>query len=44
MAEALLDQNQWEKRYLEELANQLLQLQANTVLLEAMSAYLGLEL
>ncbi|CAI2437449.1 Sugar diacid regulator [Serratia ficaria] len=41
---ALLDQNQWEKRYREELANQLLQPQANTASLEAMAAYLGLEL
>ncbi|MGP0843438.1 sugar diacid recognition domain-containing protein [Serratia sp. CY83965] len=41
---ALLDQHQWEKRYREELANQLLQPQPNTASLEAMAAYLGLEL
>ncbi|MCX2958108.1 MAG: XRE family transcriptional regulator, partial [Serratia symbiotica] len=41
---ALLDQNQWEKRYREELANQLLQPQVNTTSLEAMAAYLGLDL
>ncbi|BEN00274.1 hypothetical protein SMETH2_04050 [Serratia marcescens] len=41
---ALLDQHQWEKRYREELANQLLQLQPNTASLEAMAAYLGLDL
>jgi len=41
---ALLDQHQWEKRYREELANQLLQPQPNTASLEAMAAYLGLDL
>ncbi|CAI0713244.1 Sugar diacid regulator [Serratia marcescens] len=41
---ALLDQHQWEKRYREELANQLLQPQPNTASLAAMAAYLGLEL
>ncbi|CAI0733293.1 sugar diacid recognition domain-containing protein [Serratia grimesii] len=41
---ALLDQNQWEKRYREELANQLLQPQPATASLEAMAAYLGLDL
>ena len=39
---ALLDQHQWEKRYREELANQLLQPQPNNASLEAMAAYLGL--
>lgn len=41
---ALLDQHQWEKRYREELANQLLQPQPNNASLEAMAAYLGLDL
>ena len=41
---ALLDQHQWEKRYREELANQLLQPQPNTASLAAMAAYLGLDL
>ncbi|EOI1368283.1 sugar diacid recognition domain-containing protein [Serratia marcescens] len=41
---ALLDQHQWEKRYREELANQLLQPQPDTASLEAMAAYLGLDL
>ncbi|MBH2868960.1 helix-turn-helix domain-containing protein [Serratia marcescens] len=41
---ALLDQHQWEKRYREELANQLLQPQPNTASLQAMAAYLGLDL
>jgi carbohydrate diacid regulator len=41
---ALLDQNQWEKRYREELANQLLQPQLASASLEAMAAYLGLDL
>jgi carbohydrate diacid regulator len=41
---ALLDQNQWEKRYREELANQLLQPQPASASLEAMAAYLGLDL
>ncbi|HGM5473927.1 sugar diacid recognition domain-containing protein [Serratia sp. CY52157] len=41
---ALLEQHQWEKRYREELANQLLQPQPNTASLEAMAAYLGLDL
>lgn len=41
---ALLEQNQWEIRYREELANQLLQPQVNTTSLEAMAAYLGLDL
>lgn len=38
---ALLDQNQWEKRYREELANQLRQPQVNTTSLEAMAALPG---
>lgn len=41
---ALLSQNQWEKRYREELANQLLQPQPASGSLEAMAAYLGLDL
>ncbi|CAI0714800.1 Sugar diacid regulator [Serratia liquefaciens] len=41
---ALLDQHQWEKRYREELANQLLQPQPASGSLEAMAAYLGLDL
>jgi len=41
---ALLDQHQWEKRYREELANQLLQPQPTSGSLEAMAAYLGLDL
>ncbi len=41
---ALLSQNQWEKRYREELANQLLQPQPASASLEAMAAYLGLDL
>jgi carbohydrate diacid regulator len=41
---ALLSQNQWEKRYREELANQLLQSQPASASLEAMAAYLGLDL
>ena len=41
---ALLDQHQWEKRYREELANQLLQPQPNPASLAAMAAYLGLDL
>ncbi|CAI0835031.1 Sugar diacid regulator [Serratia liquefaciens] len=41
---ALLDQHQWEKRYREELANQLLQPQSASGSLEAMAAYLGLDL
>ncbi|EPC5389596.1 sugar diacid recognition domain-containing protein [Serratia liquefaciens] len=40
----LLDQHQWEKRYREELANQLLQPQPASGSLEAMAAYLGLDL
>ncbi|MGO2437915.1 MAG: sugar diacid recognition domain-containing protein [Serratia proteamaculans] len=41
---ALLSQNQWEKRYREELANQLLQPQPASASLEAMAAYMGLDL
>ncbi|MDC6120302.1 sugar diacid recognition domain-containing protein [Serratia rubidaea] len=41
---ALLDQHQWEKRYREELANQLLQGTGDRAALEAMAAYLGLDL
>jgi carbohydrate diacid regulator len=41
---ALLEQHQWEKRYREELANQLLQPQHEPGSLEPMAAYLGLDL
>jgi len=41
---ALLDQHQWERRYREELAHQLLQPQTEPGSLEAMAAYLGLDL
>lgn len=41
---AILDQHQWEKRYREELANQLLQGQSEPGSREAMAAYLGLDL
>ncbi|WP_156292455.1 sugar diacid recognition domain-containing protein [Serratia oryzae] len=41
---ALLDQHQWERRYREELANQLLQPQTEPGSLDAMAAYLGLDL
>ena len=39
-----LSQNQWEKRYREELANHLLQPESASASLEAMAAYLGLDL
>jgi carbohydrate diacid regulator len=41
---ALLEKHQWEKRYREELANQLLQPRPELASLEAMAAYLGLDL
>lgn len=41
---AMLDQHQWEKRYREELANQLLQGQSEPGSREEMAAYLGLDL
>ncbi|MFC0226837.1 sugar diacid recognition domain-containing protein [Serratia aquatilis] len=41
---AMLDQYQWEKRYREELANQLLQGKSEPGSRQAMAAYLGLDL
>ncbi|HEI8867447.1 TPA: helix-turn-helix domain-containing protein [Serratia odorifera] len=41
---ALLGQHQWEKRYREELASQLLQGTGEPAALESMAAYLGLDL
>ncbi|WP_431223423.1 sugar diacid recognition domain-containing protein [Serratia sp. L9] len=41
---AMLDQNQWERRYREELANQLLQAHSEPGSREEMAAYLGLDL